>query len=111
MGEVRQSPCVPDYVDIHAQPTPVIYRRNLRARNYVLRLCANKTVVVTVPRNGSARFAREFVVSRKAWLEKQWRMLEARNIPPHVLRPGMSILFRGEAVDLRVEREGSNSHL
>ena len=74
---------------------PVVYRRHGRARNYVLRLLANKTVVVTVPRNGTQKFAREFVESRKNWLEKQWRILEAQKPPPQLLKPGMEILFRG----------------
>ena len=85
---------------------PIIYRRHARARNYVLRLFANKTVVVTVPRAGTMNFARNFVASRKSWLEKQWRILETRNIPPQLLRPGMEILFRGEPVALRVQRTG-----
>ena len=85
---------------------PIIYRRHARARNYVLRLYSNKTVVVTVPRAGTRNFARDFVASRKQWLEKQWRILETRKIPPQVLRPGMEILFRGESVVLRVQRTG-----
>jgi len=85
---------------------PIIYRRHARARNYVLRLYANKTVVVTVPRAGTRSFARTFVASRRNWLEKQWRILEARKIPPQVLRPGMEILFRGEQVALRARQNG-----
>jgi hypothetical protein len=46
------------------------------------------------------------VVSRKNWLEKQWRILESRKIPPQLLRPGMEILFRGEPVLLRVQKTG-----
>ena len=85
---------------------PIVYRRHARARNYVLRLFANKTVVVTVPRAGTMNFARNFVASRKSWLEKQWRILETRHIPPQLLRPGMEILFRGEPVALRVQKTG-----
>jgi len=96
----------PDVIDVHAHSMPIIYRRHARARNYVLRLCSNQTVVVTVPRSGSRTFARDFVASRKSWLEKQWRILETRKIPPQLLRPGMEILFRGEPVELRVQRTG-----
>lgn len=85
----------PDLVCIHAHQVPVIYRRHARARNYVLRLHPDRTVVVTLPRNGTRQFAREFVESRKSWLEKQWRVLEEQKPPPRVLRPGMDILFRG----------------
>jgi len=67
-----------DVIDVHAYSMPIIYRRHARARNYVLRLYSNKTVVVTVPRSGTMDFARNFVASRKTWLEKQWRILETR---------------------------------
>jgi len=96
----------PDVIDVHAHSMPIIYRRHARARNYVLRLCANQTVVVTLPQAGTRSFARDFVASRKSWLEKQWRILETRKIPPQMLRPGMDILFRGEPVVLRVQRTG-----
>ncbi len=84
-----------DVVSIHSHPLPVIYRRHARARNYVLRLRPDKTVVVTVPRLGTQKFAREFVESRKGWLEKQWRRLEAQKPASQLLRPGMEFLFRG----------------
>ena len=84
-----------DIVTIHSHPIPVIYRRHARARNYVLRLHANRTVVVTVPHSGTRKFARQFVESRKSWLEKQWRLLEEQKPPPRILRPGMEVLFRG----------------
>jgi predicted metal-dependent hydrolase len=97
----------PDFIEILARPMPIVYRRHARARNYVLRLHANRTVVVTVPRQGTRKFAREFVASRKAWLEKQWRVLEARRAPPHDLRPGMEILLHGRAVALEVRQQGT----
>jgi hypothetical protein len=106
MDSPPERPPNPDVIDVHAHPVPVIYRRHARARNYVLRLYSNQTVVVTVPRAGTMDFARNFVASRKTWLEKQWRLLESRQIPPHLLRPGMQILFRGEPVVLRVEKTG-----
>lgn len=95
-----------DVIDVSAHSMPIIYRRHARARNYVLRLYSNQTVVVTVPRAGSRHFARDFVASRKSWLEKQWRILQTRQIPPQLLRPGMEILFRGASVPLRVHWSG-----
>ena len=102
--------CCPsrDVIRCQRHSMPIIYRRHARARNYVLRLCSNKTVVVTVPRAGTMNFARDFVASRKSWLEKQWRILETRKIPPQLLQPGMEILFRGEPVVLRVKRRAWN---
>lgn len=86
---------------------PIIFRKHARARNYVLRLHWNKTVVVTMPKNGSQKFAEEFVNNRKAWLERQWKVLESRNIPPQVLKPGMEVLFRGRSVSLAVAKKGA----
>ncbi len=90
---------------------PIVYRRHARARNYVLRLQADKTVVVTVPRGGSRAFARRFANSRSEWLEKQWRVLEARRIPPQELRAGMEVLFRGQAVRLEIETQNGAARL
>jgi len=93
-------------VDIQGRPVPVLYRRHPRARRYWLRLRADKTVVVTVPRRGSLEYARQFVASHRGWLEKQWRILEARRTPPTVLRPGMEALLRGRRVALEARERG-----
>ena len=93
-------------IEIHGCVVPLVYRRHPRARQYVLRLRSDKTVVVTLPRWGSLRFAREFAAGRKSWLEKQWRILETRPAPPAVLRPGMSVLFRGRPVVLEGRAQG-----
>src|SRR5580692_9859774 len=92
----------PDSIEIDSHRMPIHYRRHGRARNYVLRLHNNRTVMVTIPRNGTKKFAREFVANRKSWLEKQWRNLEKRNVPPQILRPGMEILLHGQPVTLEV---------
>lgn len=98
-------------IEIHSHRMPIVYRRHARARNYVLRLHWNKTVVVTMPKIGSKKFAEEFVKSRKVWLERQWKVLEARKIPPQVLKPGMEILFRGRPVKLDVSKRGTDWQL
>jgi hypothetical protein len=102
--EVEITPA-PEVMEIHSHKVPVLYRRHHRARHYLLRLRADKTVVVTVPRRGSMEFARRFAASRKGWLEKQWRILESRRVPPPVLRPGMEVLFRGRAVALQARED------
>ena len=105
------TPSEPDVIEVHSHRMPILYRRHARARNYVLRLHFNKTVMVTIPRRGTKKFAREFVSSRKSWLEKQWRILEARRAPPQVLRPGMAILLQGRPVVLELRRSGENWEL
>jgi predicted metal-dependent hydrolase len=106
-----ETPSEPDVIEIHSHRMPIVYRRHARARNYVLRLHLNKTVMVTIPRLGSRKFAREFVSSRKNWLEKQWRILEARRAPPQVLRPGMEILLGGRPVMLELRLQGGEWEL
>ncbi len=102
---------VADVIEIYAHRLPIHYRRHARARNYVLRLRHDKTVMVTIPRGGTRKFARQFVASRKRWLEKQWRILEGQRTPPQVLRPGMEILLRGQSVTLEVRRQGEDWEL
>jgi hypothetical protein len=93
-------------IEILMRMVPVLYRRHPRARRYLLRLRADKTVVVTLPRGGSLEFARQFAASRRDWLEKQWRILEARPAPPATLRPGMETLLRGRRVALEARERG-----
>jgi len=101
-----QTPPESGMIEIQAHLVPVLYRRHYRARHYLLRLRADRTVVVTVPRRGSLEFARQFAASRRDWLEKQWRILEARRTPPPVLRPGMEALLRGRPVALEAREQG-----
>lgn len=100
-----------DVMEVLSHRLPILYRHHGRARNYVLRLLANKSVMVTIPRHGTKKFAREFVASRKRWLEKQWRILEARPSYPDILRPGMKILLGGQHVVLELLRCGEDWHL
>jgi hypothetical protein len=93
-------------IQIHDRMVPVLFRRHPRARRYLLRLRADKTVVVTLPRRGSLEFARQFAASRRRWLEKQWRILEARPTAPQVLRPGMETLLRGRRVRIEARDQG-----
>jgi predicted metal-dependent hydrolase len=51
--------------------------RHPRARRYVIRVAADGTVRVTVPRRGSKREAEAFAVRERAWIEKQQRRVEA----------------------------------
>jgi hypothetical protein len=100
-----------DVIEIASHRMSILYRRHARARNYVMRLRHDKTVMVTIPWNGTRKFARQFVAGRKTWLEKQWRILEARRAPPQVLRPGMEILLRGVAAALELRRQGEDWEL
>jgi hypothetical protein len=102
-----EAPLDSGIMEIHSRPVPIHFRRHPRARRYLLRLRADKTIQVTLPARGSLAFARQFAASRRDWLEKQWLRLEARRAPPAVLRPGMEIMLRGSRVPLEArERDG-----
>lgn len=97
-------------LDIGGREFPVVFRRNPRARQYVLRLRTDGTVAVTLPARGSKAEAWRFVRSRLPWIERQWLKLQARPVVPKSWPPGTEILLRGEAFPLVVE-EVSGHHL
>src|SRR5262245_52258123 len=52
-------------------PATPMFVRHPRARRYVVRVRANGTVRVTIPRWGSRREAEAFAASQSAWIQKQ----------------------------------------
>src|SRR5262245_3932691 len=75
-------------------PEPVLVR-NSRARRYVLRVTAEGTVRVTMPRWGSRREALEFATSQRAWVERQLRKVaedRERPRPPELSREELRAL-------------------
>jgi len=55
-------------------PAPVfVFVRHPRARRYLIRVTAEGTVRVTVPRGGSKREAAAFAERERAWIERQLR--------------------------------------
>jgi len=82
---------------------------NRRARRYVLRLRADGTARVTVPRGGSAAEAKRFAEKNTTWLEKQ--LLRQANHPstPMAWTAGSEILFRGQCVRLESGVNGEAS--
>ena len=76
---------------------PIRYRRNLRARRYILKLDATGQASVTIPRGGSQAEAERFVARHAGWLEKRLRKLrETIRTPVDETK----VLFRGEMVPL-----------
>jgi len=97
-------------LEIAGREFPVVFRRNARARQYVLRLRSDGTVTVTLPARGSKAEAWRFVRTRISWIERQWLKLQARPVVPKSWPPGTEILLRGEAFPLEVVEE-SGHHL
>ena len=75
-----------------AVPQEPVYVRHPRARRYVVRVCDDGSVRVTIPRGGSKREAREFAEQERRWIEKQRARIEAESnvhretVPPEVER-------------------------
>jgi predicted metal-dependent hydrolase len=77
---------------------PTLLVRHPRARRYVIRVRADGTVRVTVPRWGSKREALEFAARQRPWIERQRQRLEAdRAAQPPPLRPDEERALRARA--------------
>jgi hypothetical protein len=98
-----------DTVRVGARTVPLLVVRNPRARRYFLRVRPDGTARVTIPRGGSAAAAREFVERNRAWLERQYQVIESRPRPPATLPVGAKLLFRGEWVLIESPQPGSIS--
>ena len=55
---------------------PLVFVRHLRARRYIIRVVADGTVRVTVPRWGSKREAARFAERERAWIERERRRVQ-----------------------------------
>ena len=58
----------------------VIFVRHPKARRYILRVVADGTVRVTVPRLGSKREAARFAAREHAWVERERRRVQVDNL-------------------------------
>lgn len=102
----REPPVLPHQeVTIGARRVLLCMVRHPRARRYLLRLRADGSARVTIPRGGMLRGAAEFVQRNLRWLEQQLIRLEARPRQHSAWSVGSSILWRGELT--RLEADGS----
>ena len=89
-----------DRVSIDHAP---VFVRHPRARRYVLRLLADGTPRVTIPRRGSRREAERFLEAQRDWVARQRASLVAKLAggPPSTWREGHTLLLRGVSHALR----------
>jgi predicted metal-dependent hydrolase len=85
---------------------PVILVRNPRARRYTLRVRADGSARVTVPRGGSVADAWRFAGRHIEWLERQRQRLANRPAQVSHWTVGAEILFRGELVRIEAGTNG-----
>ena len=85
---------------LNGKAVGLIITRHPRARRYVLRVKADGSARVTIPRRGTIAGARSFVGKNLGWLELQLQRLAERPTRPAAWRVGTAILFRGEQVNI-----------
>jgi predicted metal-dependent hydrolase len=93
-------------LQVGARSVPLLMVSHPRARRYLLRLCSDGTVRVTIPRRGTIAAARDFVSRNLDWLEQQFQKLAAQPPMPTAWKLGTEILFRGEWVRIAWEACG-----
>lgn len=111
ISRFRPRPPVPpapaETLQIGARSIPLLVVRNPRARRYLLRVQADGSARMTIPRGGSRSFAQAFLERHRGWLEKQLDRVHSQARLPAAWQIGSEFLFRGEMV--RLESAGAGS--
>jgi predicted metal-dependent hydrolase len=102
----NRPPATAETLLVGSRQVPLLLVRHARARRYLLRLRADGTARVTVPRGGTQAEARRFAERNHAWLEKQILRLQSRPRPPATWNLDSQIWFRGEQVGIEINAAG-----
>ena len=94
-------------LQVGSRSVPLLFVPHPRARRYTLRLRADGTARVTIPRGGGLAAARDFVSRNLGWLEQQLQRLAAQPKEPAAWLVGTEILFRGEPVCIERDATGA----
>ncbi|MEM9400295.1 MAG: SprT family zinc-dependent metalloprotease [Verrucomicrobiota bacterium] len=86
----------------------VHFRKNSRARNYLIYVRSDRSLTVTIPRRGTKAEAMEFLYHKRLWIQRQLRRLSAQIIPPSEWTDGTVLLFHGKEVVLQTEEKNGN---
>lgn len=82
----------PAVIDLNGVTLPVTWRRNPKARRYILRVKRPACLVATIPRGGSQREALDFIRRSEPWIQRQLAK-PAPELPREVW-------FRGEKIPI-----------
>lgn len=107
LRHIRPRPARPNVMQIGARSVPVRLVRNDRARRYILRVQADGTARVTIPRRGSSAEAMAFARRHAAWIERRLQKCNEHLSERKGWFAGTEILFRGERVRLHTGQEGT----
>ena len=86
---------------VGVQDAGVEFVRTPRARRYILRVRPDGTLRVTVPRWGSKREAREFIVRQRQWIARERERVLTQHAPRE-WSDGSEIWMRGQRVRIAV---------
>jgi predicted metal-dependent hydrolase len=92
---------------VRGRQVPLAMIRNHRARRYLLKLCPDGSVRLTIPSRGSIIEGRRFVERNTDWLARQLEKLLANPVKPGQWLIGTEIFFRGELVRIEPDADGS----
>jgi predicted metal-dependent hydrolase len=93
-------------LELNSSRVPVAFRESKRARQYVIYVRRDGTIMVTIPQRGTARGAKQFLESRRDWITRVLQRLRNRPAAPAVWQDGTEVLFRGNRVPIRVAPHG-----
>ena len=92
---------------VRGRQIPLAMIRNHRARRYLLKLCPDGSVRLTIPRRGSIIEGRRFAERNTDWLARQLEKLSTNPVKPRQWLIGTGIFFRGELVRIELDTDGS----
>ena len=94
---------------VRGRQIPLAVIRSHRARRYLLRLCPDGSVRLTIPRRGSVIEGRRFAERNAEWVGRQLERLPAHPVKLKQWSVGTEILFRGEPVKLEAGVNGERN--
>ncbi|MEM1058906.1 MAG: SprT family zinc-dependent metalloprotease [Verrucomicrobiota bacterium] len=103
---LRRSPGL-ECLELPVGRVPLRFRRNRRARRYILRLDRDGAVLVTVPGGGNRRDARSFAHSRRDWILEQRQHFAQRDKARRREAVQRLVWFRGKRERVAADWEKS----
>ena len=83
-------------LEVGRRLVPLEWVRNPRAKRYIVRVCAQGTVRVTVPRHGNIRDARAFTEQHSEWISRQLNLRKhSKALDWRSTDGGFEALYRG----------------